>query len=442
MSIRRLARMFMALEEQSHYLSAANTETHTIDNIHNIIEQIYQDLNNYSECQIPIDESNAVDMKLFPLIPPPPEVESFHVPISTVHLQLLLDENWDPTMEKIIPYINGINSIRRIADLANADYELTKQCIQHLVYYRCLVIVDIFQFSNIYAPTSDISQFLTDPDMFQEFQAYVYRPPSKMSSSSLMLSTSQSKSRLSASHGSSQASSAPLHSPASGKSVLSTSSSSTSTIQSINGVNGISSRVPNQALPSGQLTSTVQPYLSSNPLSIIPCFNLYRSLSQGVTLYEWYIDHQKLLQDIDVRRFVSFGVIKGLIYRVHSYPIYESRHRHRFNHHTALSTVAASSTAIPPPGSGSGSVAASTGSFTSDRRLSRHDSDIRRPIQQQSMRSKNEESVSDAQNIEEMVAEIVKQPRHFDSICTDLRLPKQQVEAILQKKGDWTVVSA
>ena len=39
-------------------------------------------------------------------------------------------------------------------------------------------------------------------------------------------------------------------------------------------------------------------------------------------LRQWIPEHSKSLGGIDVRRFISFGVIKGFLYRVHRYPIY------------------------------------------------------------------------------------------------------------------------
>lgn len=341
MPIRRLARMFMALEEQSRFLSKSPSLT----TISSIIEQIYQDLNNYSECMIPIDDSNTVNMKLFPLVPAPPELKPYHVPISTVQLERLMDENWDPTMEKIIPYVNGINCIRQIAELADADYSLTNQCIQHLVHYKCLVIVDLFQFSNIYAPTSDVSLFLADPDMYKECQAYVCYP-----------SEQQGRNRL-ASQGSSHFSGSQIHEP--------TSFSSSSSFSTYRGGGTTGGRLPSQAT----------------------LFWLYKSLHQGQSVREWCIEHRKLLQGIDVRRFISFGIIKGLLYRVHSYPIYEKRTRHHHAHH-------------------------------------------------------HKEAPKESEEIEHMLYRIMHRPKHFDSICTSLKLPKKDVEAILQKKGDWTVVSA
>lgn len=46
---------------------------------------------------------------------------------------------------------------------------------------------------------------------------------------------------------------------------------------------------------------------------------LYTSLKQGVTLGAWCTQHGILLQGIDVRRFITFGIIKGFLYRVHKY---------------------------------------------------------------------------------------------------------------------------
>jgi nitrogen permease regulator 2-like protein len=56
-----------------------------------------------------------------------------------------------------------------------------------------------------------------------------------------------------------------------------------------------------------------------------PCFatlfELYCSLRQGKTLRQWIAENRMQLAGIDVRRFISFGVIKGFLYRVHRYPV-------------------------------------------------------------------------------------------------------------------------
>lgn len=48
---------------------------------------------------------------------------------------------------------------------------------------------------------------------------------------------------------------------------------------------------------------------------------LYTSLTQGLTLKKWCIENAVRLGGVDVRRFISFGVVKGFLYRSHRYPV-------------------------------------------------------------------------------------------------------------------------
>ena len=163
-----------------------------LSSIESLIQQIYQDLNNYSECCIPLDTSNSVDIKLFPILPPPINIKAYQVPIVTVRLNSLVDVNWDPTMIKILPYINGLNSVKKISELADANYLLTKQCIQHLMHYKCIEVIDIFQFGNIYAPTNHIGEFLKhDGKMAEECQAYVVSADFSMDNTSYVNTPTQ-----------------------------------------------------------------------------------------------------------------------------------------------------------------------------------------------------------------------------------------------------------
>lgn len=204
-----------------------------------------EDLNNYCETQIPIDEFNTLNIKLFPTYPPPPPVLPHYVPLSTVRLADLVDDNWDLTMLRILPYIDGINSVKQIALRADADYKLTRKAVQHLLYYGCLLLLDIFQFGAIYAPTAEIAHFVEDAEVQAECARYVAIPMD---------------------HG----------------------TGDTTVAKSISG------------------TRIVE---------------LFLALRQGLTVRNWYVEHESDLSHIDVRRFITFGVIKGFLYRVHKYAI-------------------------------------------------------------------------------------------------------------------------
>lgn len=50
--------------------------------------------------------------------------------------------------------------------------------------------------------------------------------------------------------------------------------------------------------------------------------HLYSRLKPGKTIYEWREEYQVEKTGVDVRRFASFGVIKGFLRRVHRWPVY------------------------------------------------------------------------------------------------------------------------
>ncbi|KAG0082884.1 Nitrogen permease regulator 2 [Podila epicladia] len=202
----------------------------------NLIEQLIEDLNSYCECQIPIDSANTINLKLFPTYPNPAAVYDYQVPISTVNLEALIDVNWDMTMQRITGYINGVSSVKRIAEYADVETGLARMCMEHLLYYGCIIMVDLFQFKNIYAVKMEMMRLTEDAALQNECVAYVTLPD--------------------------------MHAP-----------------------------------------------------SFAKIFSLYCSLQYGVVLQDWIETNQIAEYNIDVRRFISFGVIKGFLYRVHKYPI-------------------------------------------------------------------------------------------------------------------------
>ncbi|CDO93443.1 unnamed protein product [Kluyveromyces dobzhanskii CBS 2104] len=289
--------------------------------IEDLLMKLFLDLNNYSECLIPIDEGNSIDIKLFPVrTPPSSNISIEDVPIAIVNLSDIIDVNWDPTMVKIVPYINGINSIAQIAASAQSDVELVQECIKHLMYYKCIILSDIFQFSNIYAPKNEIHNFLLNPAMAKACQNFVQ-------TNSLKLGLLPFDGRPNNIHptGRKQASTSTIPSRRHD-------SNETNTTGSVGSV-----RDGNRNFLSSSSTSSYLKSHGSESMSlgttenvhkrVLPTksclFDLYRSLSQGKTVKDWYKQNFEIIRDnrIDVRRFITFGITRRLIYRVNSYPI-------------------------------------------------------------------------------------------------------------------------
>lgn len=310
--VRKLGRLLRGLEEQGGFLSREEAGVWEWDDdastrdqgngdskVYALCEMVLEDLNNYAECMIPIDDSNTINLKLFPTRPPPPPILAHQVPLLTMSLSSLQTPiSSDLTLNRILPYINGVNSISRIAQLADTDLSLTRRAIQHLVYYGCLVLLDIFSFGAIYAPTAEIGSFVMDADIKDECMRYVRVPRLTPESNPKMVRMgSESESSLTGGR-------SPLSPSAS---QLSDPGGSTSRATEHLGVNATVKKDAN---------ATDEWHIGHETL-----ITLYTSLRQGLTLKNWVLENLHHLSGIDVRRLISFGIIKGFLYRVHKYAI-------------------------------------------------------------------------------------------------------------------------
>lgn len=118
----------------------------------------------------------AINLKLFNQYANPPRVQDWEVPVALLNVAGRVDDNWDLTMARVLPFVDGVNHVKRIAQLADADLELTRQCIEHLLYYGCVMTLDTFQFSNMYATRPQIAQLADGESIIAECAAYVTRP--------------------------------------------------------------------------------------------------------------------------------------------------------------------------------------------------------------------------------------------------------------------------
>lgn len=188
----------------------------------------------------------AINVKLFPTYANPPPVRDWDVPVSLLDLgqreasmslgDRSVGSNWDLTMAAIYPYVDGINHVKRISQLADADLELTRQCMEHLLYYGCILMVDIFQFVNIYTLKPAIARLADEPSIQAECGPYVTRPGYEIPAWPVLL-------------------------------------------------------------------------------------DLYTALRPGVRLDTWMEERKIEGMGIDARRFVTFGIIKGFLRRMHRYPV-------------------------------------------------------------------------------------------------------------------------
>lgn len=197
-----------------------------------------------------------MELKLFPFyrkltinkadVANPGVCEDWHVPVALVDLNEIKDDNWDITAARVAQFVDGVNHVKRIAELADADPALTRETIKHMLYYQVIMMVspyaaeltqvDIFQYSNIYTVKPNITRLSADETIISECATYVTR-----------------------------------------------------------------SGFPHSPWPT--------------------LLRLYSKLQPGITIHDWVEMNEVTSLGIDPRRFVSFGIIKGFLRRVHRWPV-------------------------------------------------------------------------------------------------------------------------
>ncbi|KAL4884549.1 nitrogen permease regulator 2-domain-containing protein [Aspergillus karnatakaensis] len=439
--VQKLADLMLGLEEQNGFLSRDHSKSGE-GKVYSLCETLMEDLNNYCECMIPIaDELNTLNVKLFPVYPSPPPVRAWQVPLFTVRYQAFLDENWDLTLQRIVPHINGINSIRIISMLADTDFSLTCRAIRHLLYYGCLILLDIFSFSAMYAPTALFSSTITaDETMQQECARYV----NTLFASTITVPTAPA-----------------AIPPGFDKDDLwppigdLPSSLGTNSIMTSNSENLSPTTTPspgnNTTLVPSTAGSTTGPLQKHSPVERelvdgVGIIELYASLKQGQTLKQWYLQHSRLLTHIDIRRFITFGIIKGFLYRVHKYALATGNPAPQFKSGATTPRYYHSSTHSGPssrgPGTGANSpYASSAGDDPAPiaHHNSHHRSEDGRDRDRMSLHSASRSALlydddDDVDFIDDKdLVKYLDGMHCFDQICTELEISERELSRRIRR---------
>ncbi|KAI9296912.1 nitrogen permease regulator 2 [Neoconidiobolus thromboides FSU 785] len=179
-----------------------------------------------------------INLKLFPSYNKPKTFKMCDVPSPLADLNQLADDTWDISIKKILPFINGINHVKKITLLCDTEPLLVMKSLEHLIYYGCIIMIDIFQYSNRYSVNPNLKNLIEDIYLQKECIKYVA---------------------------------------------------------------GM-----NLDLPTPNFSKLL---------------SLYCALRPGETLLQWIQINQVECLNLDVRRFITFGIINKLIYRIHKFPI-------------------------------------------------------------------------------------------------------------------------
>lgn len=146
--LRKLSTVMVSLEVEKEFLFQEMAK----QRIEAILCVLYKSLISNGEVFLELDEHNFLALKLFkaPISPQPRILRDFEVPTLLFSKLLMSNLPWDISLQHLFPFIDGIRHIRRIARDAEMDIDCVVQSLRTLMFYECVIVVDVFRFSNVY----------------------------------------------------------------------------------------------------------------------------------------------------------------------------------------------------------------------------------------------------------------------------------------------------
>ena len=177
--LRKIANSFKRLEETYAYLSH---KQEGMTSLEQVLPRILEDLNVRGACNVPIrinpTYTSQLALKVFPKLLDAAPVLDFQVPVLIKDLAELVNKDWDLTIQQLLPHIDGSKFVKRIAEEAGVNTELACRAFAQLSHFHCLSMVDIFQYSNLYACTHRMT-LLVDQDEMQAKCVYFAALPNR-----------------------------------------------------------------------------------------------------------------------------------------------------------------------------------------------------------------------------------------------------------------------
>lgn len=201
-------------------------------------------------------------------------IEDYDVPIFYKNHINLAQLPYDISFQYLILSIDGVSHVKKIIQDVNMDSELVKKGLSLLMFYQVVVLTDIFKFSNIYQLNNDYGMLLLHDSLtHRELAEFMLDQDNDLFSVT-------------------------------------------------------NSSHVNHSNPAGNATI--------HQLPILPIIDLLLDLSPGKTIGDVILENvlaastgqedkssvKLSLQNIDFVRLLAFAQMKGIIRRIHEYPIY------------------------------------------------------------------------------------------------------------------------
>ena len=121
-----------------------------------LFQLIVEGLNTRNQAVVKINPGCILAFKYFPQVPDPPKVNAWDVPM-IVSLPCVVEmEAWDLALQMIVPLVDNRSTVASYASALDIPIERCCLAVRHLVYVGFVILVDVFQYSNLYTLVPDV----------------------------------------------------------------------------------------------------------------------------------------------------------------------------------------------------------------------------------------------------------------------------------------------
>ena len=237
-ALRKLAHYIETLETDSEYLHTPATKRLLPE----LLQTIYSQLSTEGQCTVRANPANRIFLRLYPHLPQPPAVSSWQVPVllrgGASGEGVLMA--WDMTLRSLVSAMDGESCVGAIAARCGVRVASVKRAVAQLLYGGLAVLVDAFQYTNLYQPTATLITAHSNTQLCNDAIDYIQQ------------------------------------------------------------------QQPNQQ--------------QQQRLTHWQLLGLYGRMGSNESVEAYLVRERLVESDVDVRRLVRFGLVNGLIRRVHVYP--------------------------------------------------------------------------------------------------------------------------
>uniref|UniRef100_A0A0K0FAM7 maleylacetoacetate isomerase n=1 Tax=Strongyloides venezuelensis TaxID=75913 RepID=A0A0K0FAM7_STRVS len=170
--VRKISEYLEEMEVESRCLSSNNFD------LEGLLRKIYKDLTEKGQCVYSVNAGLKIYLK------PDSNLERRVAPIVDQYMVPIFNRLPPPTKQeqlcrmdllckKICPLIDGMNTIKEIADEVEIDVDLVIRCIKNLHVYGYVTLLPLFMYRNCYTQTESIADFRRNNTLKDECLAFI-----------------------------------------------------------------------------------------------------------------------------------------------------------------------------------------------------------------------------------------------------------------------------